>query len=104
MDCFASLPMTETERSDTVGGASTACRRAHPFITPTPASASLWPTLPTKGGGIRKSDLSPQAGRGEERSARKQWIASRSLSSGAHSRDPLARNDGDCNRIGCLKK
>jgi hypothetical protein len=23
-----------------------------------------------------------------------QWIASRSLSSGAHSRDPLARNDG----------
>src|SRR5258708_14866639 len=23
------------------------------------------------------------------------WIASRSLSSGAHSRDPLARNDGD---------
>jgi hypothetical protein len=22
------------------------------------------------------------------------WIASRSLSSGAHSRDPLARNDG----------
>jgi hypothetical protein len=32
------------------------------------------------------------------------WIASRSLSSGAHSRDPLARNDGsttDCR--GCLK-
>ena len=29
------------------------------------------------------------------------WIASRSLSSGAHSRDPLARNDGL--RIGCLK-
>jgi hypothetical protein len=28
------------------------------------------------------------------------WIASRSLSSGAHSRDPLARNDG---RLGCLK-
>jgi hypothetical protein len=27
------------------------------------------------------------------------WIASRSLSSGAHSRDPLARNDGS----GCLK-
>jgi hypothetical protein len=27
------------------------------------------------------------------------WIASRSLSSGAHSRDPLARNDGP----GCLK-
>jgi hypothetical protein len=24
----------------------------------------------------------------------RQWIASRSLSSGAHSRDPLARNDG----------
>jgi len=24
------------------------------------------------------------------------WIASRSLSSGAHSRDPLARNDGLC--------
>ena len=23
------------------------------------------------------------------------WIASRSLSSGAHSRDPLARNDGE---------
>jgi hypothetical protein len=23
------------------------------------------------------------------------WIASRSLSSGAHSRDPLARNDGN---------
>jgi hypothetical protein len=29
------------------------------------------------------------------------WIASRSLSSGARSRDPLARNDGI--RIGCLK-
>jgi hypothetical protein len=26
--------------------------------------------------------------------AKKEWIASRSLSSGAHSRDPLARNDG----------
>ena len=26
------------------------------------------------------------------------WIASRSLSSGAHSRDPLARNDGECFR------
>jgi hypothetical protein len=26
------------------------------------------------------------------------WIASRSLSSGAHSRDPLARNDGEDNR------
>jgi hypothetical protein len=26
--------------------------------------------------------------------AEPQWIASRSLSSGAHSRDPLARNDG----------
>jgi hypothetical protein len=25
---------------------------------------------------------------------RREWIASRSLSSGAHSRDPLARNDG----------
>src|SRR3954453_8696517 len=24
------------------------------------------------------------------------WIASRSLSSGAHSRDPVARNDGSC--------
>src|SRR4051794_31589495 len=44
--------------------------RAHPHIAPTtPASASLWPTLPTKGGAIRKSGLSPQAGRGEERSA-----------------------------------
>jgi hypothetical protein len=29
------------------------------------------------------------------------WIASRSLSSGAHSRDPLARNDDKC--LGCLK-
>jgi hypothetical protein len=28
-------------------------------------------------------------------SAKKVWIASRSLSSGAHSRDPLARNGGD---------
>ena len=27
----------------------------------------------------------------------RQWIASRSLSSGAHSRDPLARNDGSGN-------
>src|SRR5213593_4295861 len=26
--------------------------------------------------------------------SRREWIASRSLSSGAHSRDPLARNDG----------
>jgi hypothetical protein len=30
-----------------------------------------------------------------------QWIASRSLSSGARSRDPLARNDGL--KTGCLK-
>src|SRR6266404_5585713 len=29
------------------------------------------------------------------------WIASRSLPSGAHSRDPLARNDVEC--CGCLK-
>jgi hypothetical protein len=29
------------------------------------------------------------------------WIASRSLSSGAHSRDPLARNDDKC--LGRLK-
>ena len=27
----------------------------------------------------------------------RQWIASRSLSSGAHSRDPLTRNDGFLN-------
>src|SRR5437016_13225375 len=27
------------------------------------------------------------------------WIASRSLSSGAHSRDPLARNDGYCETV-----
>jgi hypothetical protein len=33
-------------------------------------------------------------------SPRERWIASRSLSSGAHSRDPLARND---DRFGCLK-
>src|SRR5260221_12046993 len=33
-------------------------------------------------------------------SRRQSWIASRSLSSGAHSRDPLARNDGE--RDGCL--
>jgi hypothetical protein len=32
------------------------------------------------------------------------WIASRSLSSGAHSRDPLARNDGLKNHLGCLKR
>ena len=30
--------------------------------------------------------------------AKKEWIASRSLSSGAHSRDPLARNDGNSRR------
>src|SRR3954454_14811721 len=38
------------QRAGRVGG----CRRAHPHIAPTPAYASLWPTLPTKGGGIRK--------------------------------------------------
>jgi hypothetical protein len=27
------------------------------------------------------------------------WIASRSLSSGAHSRDPLARNDGESRHL-----
>jgi len=32
-----------------------------------------------------KQSIAPQA---------EEWIASRSLSSGAHSRDPLARNDG----------
>jgi hypothetical protein len=32
------------------------------------------------------------------------WIASRSLSSGAHSRDPVARNDGsNIVAFGCLK-
>src|SRR5436190_4571570 len=65
--------MTGDERSDTM------CRvgvseRAHPHIAPTPASASLWPTLPTKRGRDRKSDrltrsqnardLPPHAGRG----------------------------------------
>jgi hypothetical protein len=29
------------------------------------------------------------------------WIASRSLPSGAHSRDPLARNDGGYSRVPC---
>src|SRR5260221_9253022 len=29
------------------------------------------------------------------RARRESWIASRSLSAGAHSRDPLARNDGE---------
>jgi hypothetical protein len=29
--------------------------------------------------------------------AKEEWIASRSLSSGAHSRDPLARNDENKN-------
>src|SRR4051812_18183107 len=36
---------------------------------PHPGLRFAWPTLPTKGGGIRKSDLSPQAGRGEKRSS-----------------------------------
>ena len=30
------------------------------------------------------------------------WIASRSLSSGAHSRDPLARNDGSPSQLSRL--
>jgi len=34
--------------------------------------------------------------------AAKEWIASRSLSPGARSRDPLARNDGGSKRISRL--
>src|SRR5712672_1776465 len=33
--------------------------------------------------------------------ARKRWIASQSLSSGAHARDPLARNDGLARTFSC---
>jgi hypothetical protein len=79
------LPSLRAERSNPVlhlrryGLLRFARNDAH--IAPTPASASLRPTLPTKGGGIRKSeppphrsqdarDLSPHAGRGEERRRR----------------------------------
>jgi len=55
---IASLALAMTrdgaQRYDVSGGGR---RRAHPHIALTPASASLWPTLPTKGGGIRKSEL-----------------------------------------------
>ena len=34
----------------------------------------------------------------------KAWIASRSLSSGARSRDPVARNDGGEHRIPAMRK
>ena len=49
--------MPETERivstaNDVSGGGLS--ERAHPHMAPTPASASLWPTLPAKGGGTRK--------------------------------------------------
>jgi hypothetical protein len=52
---------------------------------------------------IARSDLSAVARRAKAKAtkqssflvaAKESWIASRSLSSGAHSRDPLARNDG----------
>src|ERR1700687_798685 len=50
---------------------------------------------------IARSDLSAVAQRAKAEATKQsrtvasmQWIASRSLSSGAHSRDPLARNDG----------
>src|SRR5205814_9403621 len=45
---------------------------AHRHIAPTPASASLWPTLPTKGGGIGKSELgsTSRRKRGEVKTAR----------------------------------
>jgi hypothetical protein len=54
---------------------------------------------------VRRSSQS-EGGRRKRRSnpfflCAARWIASRSLSSGARSRDPLARNDGL--RIGCLK-
>jgi hypothetical protein len=42
--------------------------------------------------GLRRHCENPQATKQSSFAAR--WIASRSLSSGAHSRDPLARNDG----------
>jgi hypothetical protein len=55
---------------------------AHRHIAPTPASASLWPTLPTKGGGIRKSELGSTSRhmRGEVRNGRR---ASNGLLGGA---------------------
>src|SRR6266704_1020800 len=48
---------------------------------------------------IARSDLSAVAQRAKAEATKQSifaapWIASRSLSSGAHSRDPLARNDG----------
>jgi hypothetical protein len=53
-------------------------------------------------GEIVKSCLDVIASKATKQSiSRHHWIASRSLSSGAHSRDPLARNDGQ--GCGCLK-
>jgi hypothetical protein len=49
---------------------------------------------------IARSDLSAVAQRAKAEATKQSsfslsfWIASRSLSSGAHSRDPVARNDG----------
>jgi hypothetical protein len=56
---------------------------------------------------IARSDLSAVAQRAKAEATKQSrltlllWIASQSLSSGAHSRDPLARNDVQC--LGCLK-
>jgi hypothetical protein len=68
MDCFAALAMTERP------------------LTPSIATDSIFKQLYQPSlRALAKQSMAQQADR---------WIASRSLSSGAHSRDPLARNDG----------
>src|SRR5881392_1245286 len=59
---IASLAHAMTACSAEVSARDTGPRE-HPDIAPTPASASLRPTLPTKGGGRRRSDLSAPAWR-----------------------------------------
>ena len=81
MDCFACArndvaPLHPSpicgEGGRPQAGRVGAVRESASFIAPTPASASRWPTLPTKAGGIRKSELgsTSRRKRGEVKTAR----------------------------------
>src|SRR6266571_3693568 len=76
MDCFAALAMTWSYRH-----VFTASPRIRATRWLNPSCALLRPSL--------RAERSNPSGH-----SKKEWIASWSLSSGGHSADPLARNDG----------
>src|SRR6185437_9333171 len=74
-----------------------AARTRHSLRLLVYGGASLWQELGRiRVAGMRTAVIARSEATKQSMSPRAvTWIASRSLSSGAHSRDPLARNDGD---------